>query len=143
VDSGHSLPPVYPGPLITFLSHTANSTLTSVQFKCSNCTTWSVGKLNVQSTAADFIYAYGDTPPTTPSNPDSPFEEHVDHGDFTLNMKNAQTSSAAPPTITSAPKSSGGGLSERQWVTTSTETLVGLSIFRLSSFMALRWGLFG
>lgn len=116
---GHIQPAVYDGPHITVLSQTVNSNVTNVQLKCSNCTTWSTGKLNVQSTAADFVYAYGDSPPNSPSNPGSSFPQHVDHGGFALNLKNAQTTSTAAPTITGQPSSSGGhvgGLSERQWV---------------------------
>jgi len=118
-DRGHIQPAVYDGPHITILSQTVNSNVTNVQLKCSNCTTWSAGKLNVQSTAADFVYAYGDSPPASPANSGSSFPQHVDHGEFALNLKDAQTTSATAPTITGQPSSGGeklGGLSERQWV---------------------------
>jgi hypothetical protein len=79
-----------------------------------------VGKLNIQSTSADFIYAYGDTTPSDPSSPLSPFLEHVDHGDFNLNLKTAQTNSISPPSLggnnSTSTSGSSGGLSERQWV---------------------------
>lgn len=93
---------------------------TTVQFKCSNCTVWSRGKLDIQSAAANFIYAYGTGAPTNPSSPSSGFPQHAEHGNFQLNLKLAQTASNAAPQISGQAKPANGGktggLSERQWV---------------------------
>jgi len=110
-----SLPPVYHGAEVSILSRTVASNVTSVQIKCSNCTTWPGGNLNVKSTSADFIYAYGTTAPASPANSGSSFLQHVGNGGFTLDLVKAQSSSTTAPTITGG-ASSGGGLTQRQWV---------------------------
>ena len=111
-----NLPPVYTGPTITQIAHNVSSTETIVQLKCSGCTKWTTGNLNVQSTSANLIYAWCSQPPFTPSDPNSGFDQHDDHGNFNLNLKAAQTTTAtAPPPLTNTPTSS-GGLSYRQKV---------------------------
>jgi Cytochrome domain of cellobiose dehydrogenase len=114
----HDLPPVYSGAEIEILGHTVDSNVTTVQLKCSNCTTWPTGNLNIKSTSADFIYAYGTTAPASPANSGSSFLQHVSNGGFTLNLVSAQSSSTTAPTLTGSKSSSseGGGLTERQWV---------------------------
>ena len=114
---GHSLPPLYAGPQVTVLKSTVTSTDTTVELKCSNCTVWTTGKLDIQSTNADFIYAYSTTAPTQLSNPDSFFQQHTDHGNFQLNLKSAITTTAP----TGAPALTGStaaqtGFSQRQIV---------------------------
>jgi hypothetical protein len=114
---GHSLPPPYSGPEVTVLKSTITSTDTTVELKCSNCTVWKAGKLDVESTSADFVYAYSTTAPQQLSNPDSSFQQHNDHGDFNLNLKSAITNNApaGAPALTGS-TTSGGGLSQRQIV---------------------------
>jgi hypothetical protein len=118
IGRGHSLPPVYPGPQITLLSQNVTKELTTVQLKCSDCTVWSTGSLDIQLTSANLIYAYSGTAPSNPSSPGSPFLQHDDHGNFNLNLKSAITSSNTAPVIAGQQKSTGstGGLSERQKV---------------------------
>ena len=118
---GHSLPPPYSGPLVTVLSSNVTAETTTVELECTNCTTWSTGKLDIESTSGNFIYAYGNQEPATPNVPTSTFTQHLEHGNFNLNLKAAQVNTAAAPTITgAATKSSGGvhifGLSQRQLV---------------------------
>lgn len=114
---GNSLPPPYSGPEVTVLKSTITSTDTIVELKCSNCTVWRTGKLDISSTAANFIYAYSTTAPQQLSNPNSPFQQHNDHGDFKLNLQSATTTTAptGAPALTGStnPK---GGLSQRQIV---------------------------
>jgi hypothetical protein len=117
---GHSLPPPYSGPLVTVLSSNVTTETTTVELECTNCTTWSTGKLDIESTSGNFIYAYGNQEPATPNVPTSTFTQHLDHGNFNLNLKAAQVNNNVAPTITgSATKSSGVsvfGLSQRQLV---------------------------
>jgi cellobiose dehydrogenase (acceptor) len=118
--TGHSLPPPYSGPLVTVLSSNVTTETTTVELECTNCTTWSTGKLDIESTSGNFIYAYGNQEPATPNVPTSTFTQHLDHGNFNLNLKAAQVNNNVAPTITgSATKSSGVsvfGLSQRQLV---------------------------
>src|SRR6266496_5399127 len=118
---GHSLPPIYPGPQLTVISQNVTKDTTTVALKCYNCTAWSEGKLDIQSTTANFIYAYGSTAPKNPSNFDSSFSQHDDHGNFKLNLKSAITTSNSPPLIGGEQKSTGstGGLTQRQKVSNS------------------------
>ena len=117
IGRGHSLPPPYSGSQITILSQNVTHNLTTVQLKCSDCTVWSTGTLDIQSTSANFIYAYGTTGPSNPSNPESPFPQHYDHGNFNLNLKSAVTNSNSAPLIGGQKStSSTGGLTERQKV---------------------------
>ena len=99
-----------------------------MQLECSNCTAWSTGKLDIESTSGNFIYAYGNEEPATPNVPTSTFTEHVDHGNFNLNLKAAQVNTDAAPTITGSSKSSSGfnvfGLSERQFVSSLLKRMV-------------------
>jgi cellobiose dehydrogenase (acceptor) len=88
---GEGLPPVYEGPSIDILSSNIAENATTVQFQCSNCTTWSGGSLDLNSTSADFIYAWGNMEPLEPSESNSTFFIHVDYGNFKLNLKSAQT----------------------------------------------------
>jgi hypothetical protein len=121
--SGQGLPPVYSGPEIQLLSSKISNNSTAVSFRCSNCTTWSVGELDVQSTSADLIYAYGETAPMDPSNPNSDFLIHTYSGNFNLDLKAAQmisTNSTTPLNTTMPPppplSQSKGGLTTRQKV---------------------------
>jgi hypothetical protein len=111
------------------MSSNVTKDLTTVEIKCSNCTSWPTGKLNVQSNAADFIYAYSSTPPSKLSDPSSSFTQHDDHGNFKLNLVTAITNDGAVPTLT--PVASTGGLSTRQKVFPILSPLT----VRLSSFM--------
>ena len=119
---GHSLPPIYPEAVVSVLSSNVTKDTTNVQLRCSSCTTWSGGgKLDIQSTSGNFIYAYGNQQPATPDVPTSSFTQHLDHGNFNLNLKAAQVNANTAPTITGAAKSSGSsgglfGLSQRQLV---------------------------
>lgn len=97
-----------------------------MQLRCSNCTTWSKGTLNVQSTSANLIYAYGDTAPSNPSSSLSSFTQHTDHGNFQLNLKVAQTTSNSAPLLSGQSTQGGhsGSLSERQWVLKPLNSLI-------------------
>jgi len=113
----HALPPPYAGPVITQLSHNVTKDKTTVQLKCSGCTRWTTGSLNIQSTSADFIYSYSSNAPSNPAIASSSFTQHDDHGNFKLNLKSAQTVTAtAPPPLSSTAPSTSGGLSSRQKV---------------------------
>lgn len=116
IGRGHSLPPVYQGPDITIISQNVTQDLTTVQLNCSDCTVWSTGKLDIQSTSADFIYAYATSGPFNPSSSSSGFPQHDDHGNFNLNLKSAITNSNSAPVIGGPETSKGstGGLTERQ-----------------------------
>jgi len=46
--------------------------------------------LDIQSSSADFIYAYGIIEPSNPSSPNSTFYIHEDYGNFNLNLLQAQ-----------------------------------------------------
>ena len=114
---GNFLPPPYTGPQVTVLNSTVTSTDTTVELKCSNCTVWTTGKLDIQSTNANFIYAYSTTAPLQLANVNSVFQKHNDNGNFQLNLKNAITTTAP----TGAPALSGtttakAGFSQRQIV---------------------------
>lgn len=111
------MPPPYAGPQVTILNSTVTTTDTTVELKCSNCTIWTAGKLDIQATNANFIYAYSTTPPSQLSDPNSGFQKHDSNGNFQLNLKNAITTSAstgAPAVVGST--TAKGGLSQRQIV---------------------------
>ena len=114
---GHSLPPPYSGPEVTVLNSSVTSTDTIVELKCSNCTVWTKGKLDISSQKANFIYAYSSNAPAQLSNVDSSFQQHDDYGNFQLNLVSAVTTTAptgAPAfTISTSPQK---GLSQHQIV---------------------------
>ena len=96
------------------MSHNVTKDLTTVGIKCSNCTTWPTGKLDIKSSAADFIYAYGSTAPSKLSDPSSSFTQHDDHGNFQMNLVTAINNDGTAPPI--APQKLPTGLSTRQKV---------------------------
>lgn len=116
--SGHLLPGAYSGPSVQVISSNVTKDQTTIGLRCSNCTVWSKGKLNTQSTAASFIYSYGNIEPTNPGSNLSSFEQHVDYGNFEMNLQSAVSKSASPPTIAGkgSTGSSSSGLTSRQWV---------------------------
>lgn len=91
--SGQALPDVYSGPGIQVLSSAVNSSSTSVEIQCSNCTEWSGGSIDLESASAGFIYAYGGITPVDPANPTSDFFIHAGYGNFDVNLQNARVSS--------------------------------------------------
>jgi hypothetical protein len=98
-----------------------------VAIKCSNCTKWSGGKLDLQSTSADFIYAYGLQTPLNPSNPSSDFFIHISNGKFKLNLQKSRingTNATTQPAIEGAPS---GGLKYRQKVVILSLLIIGHS----------------
>ena len=98
--SGHGLPPVYSGPVLELISSTVNLSSTMAEVRCSNCTKWSGGSIDLESTSANFIYAYGETAPEDPGNPNSDFFIHVDSGNFNLDLQNARVSpNTTPPPV--------------------------------------------
>jgi len=107
--SGHSLPPVYNGPDVQVLESSANSSLSTIQLKCTNCTQWSTGNLNLESVSANMIWAYGTTAPSNPSQSSSSFTQHTDNGVFNLNLQQAATTSTTPPTIHSSSSTTSSG----------------------------------
>jgi cellobiose dehydrogenase (acceptor) len=91
--SGHSEPSVYSGPTITVLSSTITSSQFNAQLQLSNATTWvNSGTLDISSSDAGVIWAYGDNPPSNPSDPSSDFQQHSAQGTFSIDMKSAQVS---------------------------------------------------
>ena len=93
-----------PGPVIEVISSVSNTSTSSIQIRCSNCTEWSSGSLDLESTAADFIWAYSGMPPVDPANSSSDFEIHADYGNFDINLQSARMSTnnttSAMPRVT-------------------------------------------
>ena len=91
LSSGHSLPSIYSGPTVKVLSSTITSSQFTAQLQLSNSTSWvDSGSLDIGSSAAAIIWAYGKSAPSNPSNPTSDFLEHRDEGTFSIDMKSAQ-----------------------------------------------------
>jgi Cytochrome domain of cellobiose dehydrogenase len=132
---GQGLPPVYSGPILQVVSSVVTNSSTTAHLRCSNCTEWSGGNLDINSTSADFIYAYGEIPPENPANPDSDFFIHIDTGNFNLNLQDAQslTNTTLPSTL---PGTASTGFSTRQKV--DLWMYVALST-RSLSFTAFSW----
>ena len=99
--SGHSVPLPYSGPILQVLSSSVTTDFTNVQLKCSGCTSWSGGSLDVLSISAEFMYASAPTGPSDPSNPTSSFPQHNDYGTFNLDLTSAYVSSSASTNIAS------------------------------------------
>jgi hypothetical protein len=130
---GQGLPPVYAGPTLQVLSSVVTSTSTTAHLRCSNCTEWSGGNLDLNSTSANFIYAYGGMAPEDPENPNSDFFIHIYAGNFSLNLQDAQglTNTTLP-----SPETASTGFSTRQKV--DLWMYVSLSS-RSLLFMAFSW----
>lgn len=95
--SGHSEPSVYSGPTVKVLSSTITSSQFTAQLQLSNSTTWvNSGSLDIGSSDASVIWAYGSSAPSNPSNPNSDFQEHDGKGTFSINMVSAQVVQQGP-----------------------------------------------
>ena len=105
--SGHVEPQVYDGPTISVISSAITSSQFTAQLRLSNSTTWSAGSLNIDSSDAPIIWAYGTNSPSNPSSPSSDFTQHRAEGQFSLNMKAAQVQEASPSTTTAEATASG------------------------------------
>lgn len=122
--SGHSEPSAYSGPIVKVLSSTITSSQFTVQLHLSNSTTWvNSGSLDIGSSGAPVIWAYGSSAPSNPSDPNSDFQEHDDKGTFTINMQSAQVVQQGPsptsPTTTGVPT---GNDTTTNGTTTGTDT---------------------
>ena len=97
---------MYSGPGIQVLSSAVNNSSTSIELQCSNCTEWSGGTLDLESSTAGFIYAYGGITPVDPANPNSDFFIHAGYGNFDVDLQNARissnTSASAIPQFTAS-----------------------------------------
>jgi Cytochrome domain of cellobiose dehydrogenase len=98
---GHTLPQPYSSSTIEVLGMNVTRTTTNVNFRCANCVTWTSGNVDIQSTA-NMIWAYGLTAPNGfLKNSNAAFTQHDAHGNFQMNLAQAQDPSAtsAPPVI--------------------------------------------
>ena len=90
-------PRIYPGPIITVVSQNISSQIFSVDLKLENVTSWGNGHtLDIDSSSAGVVWAYGTNPPTDPGNSASDFQQHLLMGVFSINMKSAQMTSSNP-----------------------------------------------
>lgn len=134
---GYIQPTSYAGPVVTMLpSSKVNSTHISAIFRCQvslehdglktrwtypirsqNCTTWSGGSLGQGNLDGDQVLAYVASttlPVTTPSDPNSDFQEHDQFDFFGVDLSTAHSSaysgyiasSSAAPAPTTKPASS-------------------------------------
>jgi hypothetical protein len=118
--SGHSMPLSYPAASVQVLSSNITNDFLIVQLKCSNCTLWTGGHLDIFSTATDLMWASAPNGQSDPSDLSSVFPKHKDYGTFKMNMTAARgsTSTFSPTINTSLPNSpnSDGGITMRQGV---------------------------
>ncbi|KAF9038951.1 hypothetical protein BDZ89DRAFT_945553 [Hymenopellis radicata] len=88
------LPTAMSGPVLTNLpTTTVNATHWKWVYRCQNCTTWSTGSLNTNSSGAP-AWVWSSAPVDDPSDPQSTFEEHTDFGFYGLDFSSAHTSQA-------------------------------------------------
>ncbi|KAF8905671.1 hypothetical protein CPB85DRAFT_1437210 [Mucidula mucida] len=82
------------GPVLTDLpSTTVSDTQWKWVYRCQNCTTWSTGSLNTNSSGAP-AWVWSSAPVDDPSDPQSTFEEHTDFGFYGLDFSSAHVSQA-------------------------------------------------
>lgn len=115
------------------LSSTITSSQFTAQLQLSNATTWvDSGSLDIESSDAGIIWAFGTNAPSDPSDPTSDFEQHRSQGTFSIDMKSAQvaqqstTSSSASPTDPSGTTGipAGNGTTGNDTPTNATPTYV-------------------
>lgn len=89
---------------------------------CHNCRTWpNGGKIDVGSTAQDFIFATGPYGDLTTNNKKESVRKHDEHGVFTIDLQHA-TGQAGPVTLNSSTVDDGATLvgkiteNDRDWI---------------------------
>jgi len=70
-----------------------------VNAHCQNCSTWSGGSLNLQSTTEPWIYAIGPSNSFRGDTPTDSIQRHIEYGRFTMNMIQAQGVAAVPTDV--------------------------------------------
>ncbi len=76
-----------------------NGTMTFLG-RCTNCRSWSNGgAIDMLSDAQDCIYGLAPEGPMTSDDPAAPLNYHTNYGSFTMNLKQATSSTASPPLL--------------------------------------------
>ncbi|KAI0047487.1 hypothetical protein FA95DRAFT_1217544 [Auriscalpium vulgare] len=120
--TGHVLPSVYSGPVITNLPSTSvNDTHWNWVFRCQNCTSWTGGSLNT-TTSSTWAWAYSTSAVDTPSNPSSTFKIHTDFGHWTENMSAGHASADDYASYLAGGSGSGSTTTVSSTATTGTAT---------------------
>ncbi|KAI1344675.1 hypothetical protein F5Y15DRAFT_363086 [Xylariaceae sp. FL0016] len=95
---GHS-EPVYSSDIqIEALAGTGliNDTTLIFNGRCSNCRSWTNGKLDVSNNAEDMLYATGETGDMKSDDPAAPLRMHYNYGTFTMDLVRATGDGGTP-----------------------------------------------
>ena len=113
---------MYNGPTVSVISSDITSSSFTAQLRLSNATSWSgSGSLNVDSSDASILWAYGTSAPSNPSSPSSNFQQHRSEGTFSVNMKAAQVQDTSSSSSDSGSSAVATG-SATDAVTSATDT---------------------
>ncbi|KAI0134670.1 cellobiose dehydrogenase [Xylariales sp. AK1849] len=95
--TGYNLPDVYTGDAnLTQISATVNGSDFELIYRCQNCFSWNQdGSTGSVSTSSGFLvlgWALATTAPTTPTCPDSSFDQHTDFGQYGAQLNDSTNS---------------------------------------------------